>query len=77
MKDLSRNVDLVRELRILNKKRIHRHDYVIRNFTQHLNEAKAIRQQLLEEIENLNTDILTCVGEIEQRKVELNKEHRL
>lgn len=76
-RDLSKNVDLVRELRRLEKNRIHRQDYVIRNFSQHLNEARKMRLQLLEEVEKLNTDILKCMEEIEQRKVELNKENRL
>ena len=76
-RDLSKNVDLVRELRRLEKNKIYRQDYVIRNFSQHLNEARKMRLQLLEEVDKLNTDILKCMEEIEQRKVVLNKENRL
>lgn len=76
-RDLSKNVDLVRELRRLDRERIHRQDYVIRSFSQHLNEARKMRLQLLEDVEKLNADILKCIEEIEQRKIELNKENRL
>jgi len=77
MKDLTTELALTRELARLKKVRIYSQDYVIKNFTEHLRDAKAIRQEMLAEVDKLNVDILTCIKNIEERKSELNKEYKL